>query len=51
MRENMIEDEEGPSERTRYQELLQKITTGNAVGNVVNGILDKAGETLSRVLP
>src|SRR6516225_248977 len=51
MRENMIEDEEGTSERTRYQELLQKITTVNAVGNVVNGILDKAGETLSRVLP
>jgi hypothetical protein len=51
MRENMIEDEEGTSERTRYQELLQKITTVNAVGNVVNGILDKAGATLSRVLP
>jgi hypothetical protein len=50
-RENIIEDEEGTSERTKYQELLQQITTVNAVGNVVNGILDKAGATLSRVFP
>jgi hypothetical protein len=46
-----VEQGEGASERTKYKELLQEITMAYKIVNVVNGVLDKAGKTLNRVLP
>jgi len=50
-RENGVERGEGASERTKYQELLWKITMANKIGNVADVVLGKVGETLKRVLP
>jgi hypothetical protein len=47
-RENKVKKGEGASERTKYQELLWKITTAYNIGSVANAVL---GGVLGRVLP
>ncbi|MBV8225325.1 MAG: hypothetical protein JO232_09070 [Verrucomicrobia bacterium] len=50
-RDNKVEDGEGASERTKYQELVQKITVAYKVGSVVMPLLDKVEQTLNGMLP
>jgi hypothetical protein len=50
-RENAVERGEGASERTKYQELVWKITMANNIGNVASAVRGKVEETLKWVLP
>jgi hypothetical protein len=50
-RENGVEKGEGASERTKFQELLWKITMANNIGNLADAVRGKFEETLKRVLP
>jgi len=50
-RENGVEKGEGASERTKFQELLWKITMANNIGNLADAVRGKFEETLKTVLP
>jgi hypothetical protein len=51
LRINMVKKGEGASERTKFQELLWKITMANNIGNLADAVRGKFEETLKRVLP